>query len=638
MVNNTNYPTGTEEIPLLCELAGDSAHLIRARWVAGALVLLATVLCVRVMSLPLAEGSLYVLGGFILVYNTALALYTRRTTVPDSAQCLARTQKIILVQVALDWLSMAVFLHLTGGICSPAKPLLLIHVLVIAILMSRQITLLFVLLDVGMLTAIAYLEHAELLPHHCVTPAFPSGMYSDPVYVGSRLAFIALAAFAIGYLTTTIMNRQRRRDHRIAHLLLTTQAVSSTLKLPNLLGDLVRCAADALSVRGASIRLIDESSGRLVFSASHGLSPAYRDDVGPELSVEVFEREVLSEPPLIIHDVSHDPRLRHPQAMLREGIRSMVSAPILSRGRPLGILNVYASEAYAFQAAHADFIMKIAYLGATAIENAMSYERLQSAGQERGMFVRMVTHELRTPVAGAQSLVRTMLRGLVGDFTQKQSELLSRVDVRLEQLMDLINDLLALAAGRMGDLGRQLKPVPLFARIEQSVQQLNQEVENKHVEIVLNPPQGELYILATEDGLGKVLGNLVGNAIKYVQAGGRVCVDVKQQGDLVRMVISDNGIGIPEDELPHIWDEFYRGRNARNAGIAGTGLGLSIVKHFVERFGGLIQVESKEGEGSTFTLMFPLCDPSSFSGTESITCPEETAVDREAVGDHNAVM
>jgi signal transduction histidine kinase len=617
MVRRTNYQTGPEEIPLLCELAGDSAHLIRARWVAGTLVLLATVLCVRVLSLPLAEGSLYLLGGFILLYNTALALIARHYNVPDATQCIERTNRILLVQVALDWVSMAVFLHLTGGICSPAKPILLIHVLVIAILMSRQITLLFVLLDVGMLMVISLLELAEVLPHHCVTPAFPSGMYTDPVYVGSRLAFVALAAFAIGYLTTTIMNRQRQRDHRIAHLLLTTQTVSSTLNLPNLLDDLVRCAAEALSVHGASIRMIDESSGRLVFSASHGLSHDYLNDGGPELSVEVFEREVLSDPPLIIHDVGQDSRLRHPQEMIREGIHSMVSAPILSRGRPLGILNVYADEAYAFQAAHADFIMKIAYLGATAIENALSYERLESAGQERGMFVRMVTHELRTPVAGAQSLVRAMLRGLVGDFTEKQNELLNRVDVRLEQLMDLINDLLALAAGRMGDLGRQMKPVPLQSCLEESVQQLSQEAESKHVEIALNAPESELYIQATEDGLGKVLGNLIGNAIKYVQAGGQVRVGVKQQGDLVQIAISDNGIGIPGDEIPHIWDEFYRGRNARSAGIAGTGLGLSIVKHFVERFGGLIQVESKEGEGSTFTLMLPLCDPSSNSETES---------------------
>ncbi|MGD8813082.1 MAG: GAF domain-containing sensor histidine kinase [Anaerolineales bacterium] len=624
MIKRPNNPASSEEIPLLCELAGDSAHLIQARWAAGALVLLATVYCVRMMSLPLPEGSLYLLGGFILLYNAALVLYTSRDNPPDATQCLTRTYRIILVQIALDWFSMAVFLHLTGGICSPAKPLLLIHVLVIAILMSRRITMLFVLLDVGTLTVIALLEHVELLPHHCVTPAFPSGMYSDPVYVGSRLAFIALAAFAIGYLTTTMMNRQRIRDHRIAHLLLTTQTVSSTLKLPDLLGDLVRCATEALSVRGASIRMIDESSGRLVFSAAHGLSQAYLTN-GPELSIETFESDVLTEPPLIIHDVSKDTRLRHSPVMIQEGLRSMVSAPILSRGRPLGILNVYAEDVSAFQAAHADFIMKIAYLGATAIENAMSYERLEHAGKERGMFVRMVTHELRTPVAGAQSLVKTLLRGLVGEFSDQQTELLHRVDMRLGQLMELINDLLALAAGRMEGSEKQNHAVPLLSSIRQSLQRLSQEAETKHVEITFNAPEGELFIRATEDGLSKVFGNLMGNAIKYVQAGGRIGVEVKQQGDLVQIAFSDDGMGIPEDDLPHIWDEFFRGHNARSSGIAGTGLGLSIVKHFVERFGGLIQVESKEGEGSTFSLLLPICDQATISETKSATFPHKTA-------------
>jgi signal transduction histidine kinase len=84
-------------------------------------------------------------------------------------------------------------------------------------------------------------------------------------------------------------------------------------------------------------------------------------------------------------------------------------------------------------------------------------------------------------------------------------------------------------------------------------------------------------------------------------------------------------MGIPEDDLPHIWDEFFRGHNARSSGIAGTGLGLSIVKHFVERFGGLIQVESKEGEGSTFSLLLPICDQATISETKSATFPHKTA-------------
>ncbi len=611
MAEETANPTSSSEIPLLCELAGDSAHLIRARWVAGGLVLLATAYCVRVRGLPLPEGPLYLMGAFILLYNLALTLYARRSYIPDPDQCIARARWIILIQIALDWLSMAFFLHLTGGVCSPAKPLLLIHVLIIAILMSRQITLLFVLLDVATITLIALLEHAHLIPHYSVTPAFPPGMYHDSVYVGSRLAFLALAAFAIGYLTTTIMARQRKRDHRIAHLLLTTQTVSSTLKLPHLLNDLARCAAEALSVQGAMIRLIDESTHRLVFSASYGLSNAYLKNGRPELSAETLEKEVLAEPPLVIHDVSKDPRVRYAPLMIQEGIRSMVSVPIISRGRPLGVLSVYARKPYTFQASHADFIMKIGYLGATAIENALSYERLEHAGQERGMFVRMVTHELRTPVASAQSLVKTLVRGLAGKFTDMQSELLNRVDVRLKELMDLINDLLALAAGRMTDFKKQMEPVPIQSCLGQCIQRVSQDAASKHIEVSLEAPEKELFVFATEDGLEKIFSNLISNAIKYVQAGGRIAVEVKQKGDLGQIAVSDNGIGIPQEDLPHIWDEFFRARNAKGLDATGTGLGLSIVKHFVEAFGGLIQVESEEGRGSTFTLVLPLCLPES---------------------------
>jgi len=603
---NTLKP-GSIEIPLLCELAGDSAHLIHARWVAGVLVLLATVICVHVLDLPLPEGPLYVLGALILLYNTALAFYTRRSYIPDPLLCITHTRKILILQISLDLMSMAAFLHLTGGICSPAKPLLLIHVLVVAILMSRQIALLFVSLDVVMIALIAFFEFLGLLPHYSVTPAFPPNTYADEIYVVSRLAFIALASFAIGYLTTTIMNRQRRRDHRIAHLLLTAQKVSATLSLSELTVDLADCAAEALSVQGASVRLIDESSGRLVFCGAHGLSQTYCEDCPPEIPREILEEELLTNPPIIIHDVDQDTRLQDPKALLREGIRSMVTAPILSHGKPLGILNVYAKDPYAFKAPHTDFIMKIAYLGATAIENALSFKRLELSGQERGMFVRMVTHELRTPVASAQSLVKTLLRGLAGDFAEKQYTLLARVDVRLEQLMNLINDLLALAAERIVDFEKYVHPVPIQQNVKQVIHQLSDEIESRKIELTVHEKETEFYTQTTEDGLIKIFENLISNAIKYTPAGGKISVEMESLGQLARIRITDNGIGIPAEDLPHIWDEFYRARNAKRTGIMGTGLGLSIVKHYVDSFGGLIDLTSVEGEGTNILVTFPLC-------------------------------
>lgn len=606
MAEVASNPERSSEMPLFCELAGDSAHLIRARWAAGTLVFAATAFCVRVLGLPLPEGPLYAVGAFILGYNAVISIYARRIYPPGEDPDITRTRRLVLIQNALDWISMAFFLHLTGGVCSPAKPILLIHVLVVAILMSRQITLLFVILDVGTISLIAVLEHSHLIPHYSVTPGFPQGMYSDTIYVTSRLAFLALAAFAIGYLTTAIMARQQVRDHRIANLLLTTRTVSSTLKLPNLLSDLARCTAEALSAHGAVIRLIDESSGRLLLSASHGLTSSLLLESGPEFSAAILEELVVSGRPLIVHDARQDARFRHPQTITRTGIHSLVSVPILSRGRPLGFLTVYSREKNAFQTSHAGFVMKIAYLGATAIENALSYERLEHAGQERGMFVRMITHELRTPVASAQSLVKILLHGLAGEFSEKQGELLTRVDVRLKELMDLISDLLALASGRMPGYTRNKSPIRLLPCVRECVKRMSQDAASKRVEIELEVPNDELFVFATEDGMDKVFSNLISNAIKYIHVGGRIWIKVRPEEDLCKITVADNGIGIPKDDLPHIWDEFFRARNARDLGVSGTGLGLSIVKRFVELFGGVIKVESAEGEGTTFTLVLPL--------------------------------
>jgi signal transduction histidine kinase len=116
-------------------------------------------------------------------------------------------------------------------------------------------------------------------------------------------------------------------------------------------------------------------------------------------------------------------------------------------------------------------------------------------------------------------------------------------------------------------------------------------------------------VLATEAGLDRIWANLVGNAVKYTPAGGQVAVNLCQSGDEISVAVTDTGIGIPPDALPHLFEEFYRAPNARAAKIPGTGLGLAIVKELVDRYSGRIYVESKMGEGTTFTVALPMYRP-----------------------------
>jgi len=352
-----------QEIPLLlCEIAGDSAHLIRARWFAGVLVLLATIISTRIFGLSLAEGPLFLTGMVILFYNAFFDRHIRHAYFSDPDLCVEHFRRLVLLQVALDWLSMTAILHLTGGICSPAIPILLIHILIIAILLSRWITYLFVVLDVGALALIAISERGGFLHHYNVIPGLPTAIHTDLVFVGSQLAFVTLVSVAIGYVTTTIVNRHRRRDIRIASLLRMTQILSSTLDTSEVLDEFVRCATEAFSAKGASIRLVDESSGRLTLAAAFGLSQEYVEDGVLELSLFALENDLLADPPLVVNEIMGDPRIQHPMHLTKEGIRSIVTAPIIIRGRPLGIISIYSRQPYRFTSHDKDFTLKIACL------------------------------------------------------------------------------------------------------------------------------------------------------------------------------------------------------------------------------------------------------------------------------------
>lgn len=242
---------------------------------------------------------------------------------------------------------------------------------------------------------------------------------------------------------------------------------------------------------------------------------------------------------------------------------------------------------------------------ARAAELARAKEQAERLNEFKSFFATMVAHELRSPVSGAQSLVRSMLHGLAGTLSEQQTELLSRVNIRLDFLQSLIDDLLTLAASKSLDVERPLVEVPLQGVIERVVERLSDDARSKGVSLEAELHAKPFAVQATENGLDTILRNLVGNAIKYTPAQGRVRVEAFKEGEQAVVRVSDTGIGIAADDLPHIGEEFFRSRNAHQRGIPGTGLGMSIVHQYVNRFGGKVEVESQEGQGTTFTLTLP---------------------------------
>lgn len=271
---------------------------------------------------------------------------------------------------------------------------------------------------------------------------------------------------------------------------------------------------------------------------------------------------------------------------------------------PLGLLLVQTSSLHEFTAQEMAALQALCDLGATTLAVARRAADLARAEASRNQFIHVTTHELRSPLAVSQTLIRNVVKGYAGPLTDKQREVFTRISGQLDRLEGLVNDLLDLAASRA--IGAEaLTPVMLNAAIGRAVLLLAPNAEAKGLELVLRPCREELLVLATEEGLDRIFVNLIGNAIKYTPAGGRVTVSVARHDEQLVVAVADTGLGIPAEAMAHLFEEFYRAPNVRAANITGTGLGLVIVKELVQRFRGQIAVASEEGKGTTFTVRLP---------------------------------
>ncbi|MBI3763570.1 MAG: HAMP domain-containing histidine kinase [Chloroflexi bacterium] len=581
------------------DLVKNSARLIRMRWLAGLAVLTATPLCVYALRVPLPAQALYALGAVILAYNALLWWVSRRAA-------MRRLPWIAIGQFAFDWMALATFVHLTGGVESPAIWFFLFHVLLAPLLLPGRTTYVFAGLVIAAAGAVVVLEAAGALAHYRVLTALPPALYRDPIFIVALLGFFATTVIVSVGLMMPLVRELRERERQIAALFESIQALSSSLDLPQVLDQLARGVSRVLRARGASIRLLDDTGARLNIGAAYGLSQRYLEKGPVEVDRSPIDREALHGRPVIIEETAGEERLQYPEEIVAEGIHSILCVPLIGRRGPLGVLRVYGQTPRLFTAEQVNFVTAIARQGAAAIENAMSYGELRRAEEIKSQFVRAVTHELRSPVTASQSLLRTVTRDLAGGLNDLQREVLGRLSNRLDSLQLLIDDLLDLAAGKVEGLEAALAPVSIEAAVLSVIERVSAQAQEKTIDMEVNYVPRGLTVMASEDGLGRIFLNLIGNAVKYTPPGGRVRVTLEQCGDEAVVTVADTGMGVPEVDLPHLFEEFFRGSNVKQAGVTGTGLGLTIVKDLVDRYRGRISVTSKAGEGTTFTVTLPL--------------------------------
>ena len=229
--------------------------------------------------------------------------------------------------------------------------------------------------------------------------------------------------------------------------------------------------------------------------------------------------------------------------------------------------------------------------------------RMRRLETVRRDFISNISHELRTPLASLKALTETLQGGAIDDPPAAQ-RFLRRMETEVDALTHMVSELLELTRIESGQVPLELQPVSPKKILERAIERLSVQAERAGLIVSIFCPDDIINIIADPPRIGQALVNLLHNAIKFTPEGGEITLAAWQQGDIVVFAIEDTGVGIPFDDLPRIFERFYKADRARTGG--GTGLGLAITRHLVQAHGGRIWVESVEGQGSTFSFSIPI--------------------------------
>lgn len=224
----------------------------------------------------------------------------------------------------------------------------------------------------------------------------------------------------------------------------------------------------------------------------------------------------------------------------------------------------------------------------------------------KNQFVSMVAHELKTPIAAVLGYIKIILDENISVSFEQQQDFLERSHIRLQSLLDLVNDLLDISRIELKSVQREIKEINIKEIIASVIEFLEFEFKKKGISVNVEVEDNLPGISADYSEISRVITNLLSNAIKYNKDNGSVSIYVFTKGNYLVVGIKDTGIGIKEEDKVKLFNEFFRIKNKSTRGISGTGLGLSLVKRIVESYHGKIELESEYENGSTFTIYLPI--------------------------------
>ena len=399
--------------------------------------------------------------------------------------------------------------------------------------------------------------------------------------------------------------------------------LGSAVTIEDQLTELAEITTKIVSAKGCSIMLITTDKKKLVRLADYGLSKSYIKKGLVQLDSGTME--VLQGRPVIVRDATNDPRVQYQEEARKEGIVSMITLPLVVKGEVAGILRVYEDDYTDFSPQDVWFLSSVANISATAIgkdqmyrmmeqryqemldEKKQELEKVEEVRERLTKSISVVAHDLKSPLAAIQSYFSMILGGYVGEVNDTIKQMIERSSIRIEGLLDLIGDLLDMSRIEMGQMADEMEIISLADVVEALMHDVRRLAEEKKIQLIEEIPANLPYVYGSFNRLQQVFSNLLSNAVKFTPEQGVINLKLCKKDGTILGTVRDNGIGIPTEDMPYVFKDFYRASNVEKG--TGTGLGLSIVKIIIEAHGGSVWVESPcvdTGNGTEFFIELPI--------------------------------
>ena len=408
-----------------------------------------------------------------------------------------------------------------------------------------------------------------------------------------------------------------RAVERTTRLQLVTAALAASLSRTQVAEVVLLQGTAAMGAYAGLILLRSADDASFEMLGQRGYAPDISETwrtISADATIPLTEAARSAAPIWIASRAAYAERYPHLIPFFSDRTEAIAAIPLIVGARSIGVLGLSFAESQTFAQDDRAFMQALAQQCTQALERARLYEAERAARAEaetavrmRDVFLSIASHELKTPLTSLLGSVQLLQRRVAREnsLSERDQRMLELINMQVSRLTRMVRALLDISRIQTGQFSIDRAPIDLCVLARRVVEEAELTLDEQHT-LAYRGEDAPLMVDGDALRLEQVLQNLIDNAVKYSPAGGAVQVWVERRGSLACVAVRDQGIGIPADALPYLFERFYRAANADHQHISGLGVGLYVVKEVVTLHAGSVAVESAEGVGSTFTVCLPL--------------------------------